>query len=259
MEHVNVIPVQKELLARYIAKGSLPEFPLSDLESKQNQKVLKGFVDCFIEECSEAYNELELMLVAASANKPEEAKEHLRRYNEEVADANHFLLEVLIYSGYESEAVDTLIETYCKDKNLDSFYKPDKPFDVLMAVAGMINRSQKSGVLFCKGFRVADEMESLDDYTLRGGRRIDPSTLAEHAEKLWYVTHSFKQLCNTLKNRDWTSTHRALNEQLFEEFLLKALLYWALYLDFSGFGQIQICKSYLRKANINLERINNGY
>lgn len=254
-----MLPIQKKLLDRYVAKGSLPPYPLQDLESKTNQRTLKGFVDCFIEELSEAYSELELMLQAISSNDSLKAKEHLRAYNEEVADANHFLLEFLIYCQYEEAELDSLLESFCRDMNFEGLFENGKPFDVLMKIAGVSNRIEQRGIYVGKGFRVAEEIESLNDFTLRGGRRINDSMLVQHAELLWCVTHSFKKVNNTLKNRDWTSSHRALNTNLFEEKLLHALLWWANYLEFAGFSQTSICLSYLRKADINLERINNGY
>lgn len=268
MEQININPnilaqmlaYQATLLPHYIRQGSLPEFPVSDLVSKSNQKLLKGFVDCFVEELSEAYNEQELMLQAISNNNPTEAKKCLAAYNEEVADAWHFLLEFLVYANYEEDKLESMVLAYCRDNNILNLYVEDRPFRTMLNIGNLINyQAGKRSIMNGTPFRVIDEVTAAEEYLLRGGRRISDDLLISHRELLWSVTHTFQQLKNTLKNRAWTETERGVNMQLFEEKLLMGMLHFATYLDFANFTESSIARSYIRKNTINRERQKNGY
>lgn len=134
-----MFPWQTELINEYVKLDSLPHHPLDDLNSKQNQRTLKEFINNFIEELSEAYQELVMMLDHIEKNEKSQAKEHLIKYNEEIADAWHFFLEFLVYADYREDKLDMLSKNFCDATSFP--YHEDRPFTTLLGIGSFTNKA----------------------------------------------------------------------------------------------------------------------
>ena len=107
--------LQKELLEQYIKVEGLPQYPI-DVNTKKSQIILKDFVGRVIEELAEGYEALILVSKLTEKNKlwksDYEEEEyiqclnHLQNAGEEMADAMHFMLELLIYSNIQAKDIE---------------------------------------------------------------------------------------------------------------------------------------------------------
>ena len=92
--------LQNKLMKRYVEDGRLPEYPL-DLSKKENVKVFRECVFHIIQELFEVTEHLK--------NRPNR-KTQIYEYNresfkEEISDALHLFLEMMILSGIGSEEI----------------------------------------------------------------------------------------------------------------------------------------------------------
>jgi hypothetical protein len=257
-----LIPMQKELVDQYIQLESLPQYPI-DLNSRDGQKVIKTFVGRAVEELAEAYEFLEAVYTMASTNDMKSAQGALQEYNIEMADFWHFLLEILLYSDMGLARITNIVDgAFQTDwERYQGLYKTDNPFKSLLNLAAFINQEQKRKSIENKPdrFTVATDAEMVDNPLLCGGRRISERLLEQHTECLWDITYNLNKLCNYLKNRDWAQTDRVTNILGYNNQVLKVLLSVAIYMDFAGFGEIQIVNNYWYKHCLNLERIKDKY
>jgi hypothetical protein len=252
-----MIPWQKELMDQYIRIDALPQYPVEDLETKHNQQLLKEFINNFLEETSEAFGELEQIIHYVTTNQVSFAREHLKLFNIEIADAWHFLLEFLVFAGYEDDELGLLIEDRFRNNALT--YIEGQPFTSLMHTAGFVNRQLQRGLYWGAPFRVVEDNDAYCNPHFMGARRISSDLMDDHEKLLWHNTHAWQKVKNQLKNRVWTQTERKVNISAFEDMLFEAITVWATYMDFCGFNQMSIVHNYYTKNQENLQRIKDGY
>ena len=90
---------QHAFMELLVEKRGFPRFPM-DIATKASQKFIKGIVHDCQDELFEAIRELK----NGKGHRATEIKDFDRdKYLEEVVDAQHFLLEVLILSGITKE------------------------------------------------------------------------------------------------------------------------------------------------------------
>ena len=82
---LSVWGLQKALLKEYTKIEELPKYPLN-LDIKENQNLLKDFISRVVEELAEAYEQAII-------------KKDFALFYEELADALHFIVEVMIFSA----------------------------------------------------------------------------------------------------------------------------------------------------------------
>jgi len=82
---ITVWGLQKALVKEYTKIENFPKYPLN-LDIKENQNLLKDFIGRVIEELAEAYEQVT------------ETKD-FKLFYEELADALHFLVETMIFTG----------------------------------------------------------------------------------------------------------------------------------------------------------------
>lgn len=252
--------MQKEILKSYIAIEGLPEYPI-DINSKSGQKLLKGFVQRYTEELSEAFDELEMAFEAMSENNQKGAQENIRNYNTEIADSMHFLLEILIYTGMEEEMI---MEKLCNQLNEHGYGNIIQEGDCLRTLidTGVFLNNlagyNKKGVN-SQAFRVFNQMETIHDPSIMGGAYINQEIILLHSTYLWQITHKINKTVNELKNKDWSQTEKLVNTTSFYEKLLDTLIVISQYLDIANINILGVFNSYYLKNQVNLERIKNKY
>jgi hypothetical protein len=254
--------LQKNLVNHYITIEGLPEYPI-DMNEKAGQRLIKDFVRRFTEELSEAYTELILATQAVEINNREQAMIHVEYYNEEIADATHFLMEILIYCGLDSASIDDMLGEFFNDHaDLKNLYKKESPLETLLILGNYYN--QVTQVKRLKGradcFVLRGNMEILDNPQLSGGNRLSRKVMEEQASQLWNIVHTFNIFTHALNKREHHQSERdSINYNVLRTKLLTVLIEFARYLDFVEIGERSLFYSYYQKNQGNLERIKNNY
>lgn len=256
-----MFPLQKDLLTHYITIEGLPPYPV-DLNTKLGQRTIKDFVRRFIEELSEAFSEMIEAYQFISSNRSPEAKKRLQAYNIELADAWHFMLELLIYLGIEEEVLEELIPQWMEDRKIPMEYKEGDPLKMLSLIADWVNQQRDEGKCIRNTpdrFRIVEESQAFNSMDLVGGRRVSEQLINQHATYLWHLTHGLNKMTNLLQNREWNQAERLANKIKIYEAFMDAFFQWVVYMDFIGATHMSIYTCYFHKNQENLNRIKSGY
>lgn len=252
--------MQEKILKHYITIEGLPPYPV-DLSLKSGQKIIKNFTHRMIEELSEGYEKLEIALEAVSTNNQEKARQYIAEYNEELADAMHFLLEILIYCDIDAYFFDSHLEAVFEKLNMPNLWVRNRPLTNLFRLGNFINTQERTYINPTMEFTIYNKVEVSEFPELSGAKKLSRLGLVRHTEFLWHVTHRFNQALNLLDNRDWHQKQRTddFSRRAFYEKLTDGIGILFQYLDFSGQTELGIFKAYKLKNEINQKRITNGY
>lgn len=247
--------MQKSLLEYYTVIENMPVYPL-DINKRENQKFLKDLGRRLIEELAEAYSEIYCVLKCAEENNLEEALNHLSRFNMEIGDAWHFLIEFMIFIGWTPETVNTVI-----NQNSDTVRSPKDQLHNLDFFAGFEN--QKENTAFQanhpSNYRILPALTEVDNRELLGGRFIGPITIHVHEQLLWKCTYTLNVCLNQLSNREHHQTEKIANSIIFEEKFFDFLIMFYRYMNFINKSPYSIYLSYSIANKKNQDRIKNSY
>lgn len=235
--------LQKNLLKGYIGIEGLPSYPV-DINTKEGQILLKDFNARIVEELGEAMESYELIMASPELKMGlKDVKPHLSNFNEEIADAMHFMLELLIFSGItEYDLMDEATET--ENGDLDDF------------ISKIIHKSifPPSDHAIMNNDRVLrfDNEESIS--LLQGGRVWDQSVEIQMKVILWDITFKLQMARNTLKNKPWKQTGVLTDEVAYRKYLIESFELLILFYVHQGVKPIQIFENYALKNQVNLFR-----
>lgn len=212
----DILELQKDLLDGYIKIEGLPQYPI-DIDSKKGQILLKDFIGRVTEELGESY---ETMVPYING---ELGKNDYNRENslEELADALHFMLEVVIYVGVEDELIS----------EMENPYSPH--------VMGM------------RGGLTIDDKYS--------GRITGPELIDFIKESLWEQTFSLQMARNTLKNKPWKQTGIMTDIVVTKGYVIKAFFQLIGVFMMFGLDYMDIYEYYYRKNRVNKFRQESKY
>jgi len=226
---------QKSLMEKYHGieerNGLLldPSVPV-DLDHRFGQQRLKDFSWRVSEELGEA--------TAAFEDHPN-LTEHL---HEELIDALHFLIELLILSGLQPEMVIKTLSSIHGDTRKKY---PNLQHDLLES-------------LFMWNFP--------EDYGLQwgSGNGFDPTAcLPIEKEQLFYcsylVVHEMARAMNCLKNKPWKQTNMLTDVPRFHNHLSHSLLRFIELAGWAGMGPDKIYEIYVLKNKVNKFRQRSNY
>lgn len=249
---------QRFLMEKYIALENLPTYPMEDLGARKNQKLLKSFAYRVIEELGESYEHLYNAFGAISTNHGEEAQTYIDYYNEELADAWHFLLEMLIFSGVnEHDIKGWIVKFIYENPRYNSLLSSDNLLGGLLKYGEFKN--QEDGKLQIKRDRTMfiiypDNIASEVPGSM-GGKKLSHRVMEVHTEFFWEVTYRITLAMNCLKARDWhTEQNRVVNTIKYNEALMDAFLSMIRLMCYTGKTELSIYNSYVNKNIINWER-----
>lgn len=254
---IEMFNMQRELLDRYRILEDLPEFPI-DLSKRSNQNLLRKYVQRLVEELSEAYDYLDKAYHHISQNYGEEAQELVEKFNEEIADVWHFVLEILLMVGIDEYGVKEWIKSAINtDRRLEGMLRPDDLLKGLLIYAEFLNREDNTmpKIIDRTVFIVYPPSDISDRPEIAGGSRLSHKQMGMSAEFCWEVTRRFNMSTNKLKARDWHQADSVkvniieFNQALFESFI--SLLRFMVYM---GKGELSIYNSYVLKDRILWER-----
>lgn len=243
----DLFTLQKVLLDHYVKIEGLPKYPI-DVNTKSSQILIKDFSGRIIEELGEGYESYVEMLDMYHKGIPESAMIlFLQNFNEEIADALHFFLELLIYSGFEEKSIASWMGI-SEDKDLLK--------ESLEMSGFLINSEQMFKKFPCK--KVINDKDVTNIF-LQGGRNLSSGIQDEFRKLLWDITYWLQLLRNTLKNKPWKQTEMMTDTNLYELYMSNAYTALFKFLYFAGFTEESIFEIYYKKNKVNQFRIKSKY
>lgn len=278
--------LQKELLEQYIKVEGLPQYPI-DVNTKKSQIILKDFVGRVIEELAEGYEALILVSKLTEKNKlwksdyeEEEYTQclnHLQNAGEEMADAMHFMLELLIYSNIQAKDIEDYLDNWLKDKVSFGVTKTLPTLAKAMQVGlSILYNDPCNTVSEPKAMNktyLLEEFESMDEDSEDPrlvNKRIDTRfhqcgkfynklTYSSYKYMMWDVTYHLNIARNFLKNKPWKQSQMMTNEGAYQEEIVKAfILMMGLFLAM-GISPENLYFLYFKKNRVNKFRIESKY
>ena len=248
----DMFDLQKVLLNQYINIESLPDYPI-DINTKSAQTLIKDFASRIIEELGEGVESYIIMMdMFHQGIDEEEMIPHLQNFNEEISDTLHFWLELMIYSGYETEHLMKWL-----DKYTEGTYRGYDQLDSWIKVAGLIVEQELAMKRLPCRWVVKDHM--LKDEFLRGGRQLSIERKNLMKQYLWDITYSLQIARNTLKNKPWKQTQMMTDVNQYEESMVNTCLALFKFFYFAGFTKESIYVIYYKKNKVNQFRQRSKY
>lgn len=248
---------QRLIMERYIAMEDLPEYPL-ELSIRGNQKLLKSFAYRVIEELGEAYDHLMTAFNCISTNHGEEAQAAIDMYNEELADAWHFYLELMVFSDINEHSIAQWVERFLYDSPMyNAFLNPNNLLGGLLKYAEFMNQQDGKGYIKKDRTLFIIYPDNICNETpgSMGGRKLSPKVVEDHAQFFWECSYRLTMAMNCLKGRDWHTKDSSLTNVIkYNEFLMEAFIIFIRTMVYTGKTELSIYNSYINKNLINWER-----
>lgn len=202
-----IYELQKNLLEGYIRIEGLPQYPIN-INSKKSQILIKDFVGRVIEELAEGYESLLMALELTNKNKLWlsdyndsdllQTLNHIQNAGEEMADAMHFMVELLIYSNIYPED----IKSYINQK-----YTKEEGNGIIDLCMNYFTNSVDNEI--CCGINILNivkddedlpkEIKSQDFRLLKCGVEIGNNIYEKYKPIIWDVTYHLNIARNYLK------------------------------------------------------------
>jgi len=239
-----IFNLQLNLVQKYIDIEGLPPYPIN-INTRAGQSLIKDFISRVIEELGEAWESyLVLMDMFHRGYQREDMVPHLQNFNEELGDALHFHMELMIYSGIS-------IKDITDGDNIDAMTKLLK-----LGEDNLLTEFPKPSTY--ASFVVIKDEDLVDEF-LRGGRHLSKKHMAVMERYLWRTTYWYQVARNTLKNKPWKQSQMLTDELTYKQYILRAneLLFQFFY--FIGMTPRSLFTIYYKKNLINCFRIKSNY
>lgn len=267
--------LQRELLNQYVKVEGLPNYPI-DVNTKNSQTILKDFIGRITEELAEGLESLDnILMVKDKFNDVTMSGEHykgtvlpmLQNFNEECADALHFNLELLIFSGITEENVMDYVHSNIMNIS-DTEYSIScghrQPTDWLKSLVDIARMKIDNNSLL--DWKFPDKASAIpiilqeDIHEYNPGCRI----LNDQIFKNLMLMYANCSLClnvarNTLKNKPWKQTHMRTDESKFRALIIEGFIKLLEFLVFAGLDEDSIYYLYFKKNQVNQFRIKSKY
>lgn len=248
-----IIELQKELLDKYIGIESLPPYPV-DINTRTSQNLVKDFSARIVEELGEGFESyLTMMEMFHQGMGEDEMIPFLQNFNEEISDAIHFWMELMIYSGYEMGHILKWAEIYISSTHV----KYGDPLQTWLDIGRAIVQTEVANKKIPCRWVIKDHM--LTDEFLRGGRQLGSSRMDIMKQYLWDITFHLQIARNTLKNKPWKQTEMMTDTSQYEDSMRKTCLALFKFFAFTGFTKESLYVIYYKKNRVNLFRIKSKY
>lgn len=265
-----IYELQKNLLEGYIGIEGLPQYPIN-INSKKSQILIKDFVGRVIEELAEGYESLLMALELTNKNKLWlsdyndsdllQTLNHIQNAGEEMADAMHFMIELLIYSNIYPEDIKSYInQKYTKEEG-------NGIIDLCMSIGNYFTNSTDNEI--CCGINILNivkddedlpkEIKSQDFRLLKCGVEIGNNIYEKYKPIIWDVTYHLNIARNYLKNKPWKQSQEMTNEEKYQEEIVLAFIYMMGLFYKMGINQEDLYLLYFKKNQVNLFRQKSNY
>lgn len=289
LEHI--YEMQKNLLKGYIDIEGLPQYPIN-INTKKNQALIKDFVGRIIEELAESYESLvfiseamEKYLYLTFCDDYRKTLvsicNHLQNTNEELADALHFMVELLIYANIQPEDIDRYLNKVLRNVNLSSKlpvgivnmdiltksmevgleqlkeytpymeYNQYNTVDILIRVSAYndeVRNSELGGVI------------EIDNRLLKAGSIFSVMKYISYKSVMWDVSYHLNIARNYLKNKPWKRSQMMTDEIRFQEEIVIAFITMMGLFKYMGIEKAkEVYLLYFKKNQVNLFRQRSQY
>lgn len=255
-----IYDLQKELLDSYIKIEGLPSYPI-DVNSKKSQIILKDFTGRVIEELGEGYESMlkvfnkRLDYIKDMDNKETflYIKAEAQNLNEELADALHFFMELLIYTNIHPEDIYQYCKTTAKNLRIPLYdcccLSQVLTFSRNMVMGSEIDLPNKTLI------RIAHE----EDECIPVGWETSEDFVRRCAIQLWDVTYSLSIARNCLKNKPWKQSGELTDENLYQNLLCESFVKLCGFYALMGYTDKTLFAVYFKKNMVNKFRIASRY
>lgn len=277
--------LQKELLEPYIKVEGLPSYPI-DVNTKKSQIILKDFVGRVIEELAEGYEALILVSKLTEKNKLWKSEydeedyiqclNHLQNAGEEMADAMHFMLELLIYSNIQAQDIESYLDNWLKDKTSFGITKTLPTLAKAMQVGlsilyddpcNLVNETKAMNKTYLleefENMGADDEnkpgIHTVDTRFYQCGKFYNQLTYSSYKYMMWDVTYHLNIARNFLKNKPWKQSQMMTNEGAYQEEIVKAFILMMGLFIAMGISPEILYFLYFKKNRVNKFRIESKY
>jgi len=249
----DIFDLQKVLIDHYAGiEGHLPFYPV-DINTRESQVLIKDFTGRIIEELGEGFESYLIMMDMFHQGIDEkEMIPHLQNFNEEISDAIHFWLELMLYSGYETEILENWLSYV-----MDEYVVVSDLFKSWYDFGGLVVNSEVAAKKIPCRWVIKDHM--LEDEFLRGGRQLGSNRRDIMKQYLWDITYHLQIARNTLKNKPWKQTEMMTDTRQYEVAIRDTTLALFKFFYFAGFTPESLYEIYYKKNKVNQFRIKSKY
>ena len=247
-----IFELQKQLIDGYVAIEKLPRYPI-DIHDPVSQVILKDFSARVVEELGEAYESLEVLMQYMSTVKdgwnppeidPEKVLPALYNFNEEMADAIHFMVELMVYSGY-----------YPKDILADDKEDVDSNmFDIFKYIQANYQWDKQASYM-----PQIPVPKAQDNIFIQGGRSISGIFLSMTIDGMWAVIYPLQLARNALKNKPWKQSQMLSDNKVYKNNTIKAFKALVCLCLSVGINEEAFYNIYLAKNKVNRFRQESHY
>lgn len=269
-----IYEMQKGLLTEYIKVEGLPPYPFN-INKKDNQQILKDFTARIVEELSEGYESMEAAAKITQQNQlwfgPNIDKNqylltlsHLQNFSEELADALHFYMELLIYINIDTEDIIQFLKV---KKNI--IHEGDDILQTLVDVGYehyIYSQYHTEGLQYLKSKNSVDVLAPLKDMNTPHniklheiGSKINYGVLLTYKYILWDITHWLNLSRNFLKNKPWKQSEVMTAEIQYQEAVVNGFINFLGFFKLLGGNENLIYYIYFKKNLVNQFRVKSKY
>lgn len=267
--------MQKALIDEYVKIEGLPPYPIN-VNKKANQIILKDFTGRVTEELAEGWESLEEVKRLSIKNnywlndydvdEYNASLNHLQNFGEELSDAIHFFLELLIYANIEVEELLSYVKTKHK-------FVPSKQGDTLNFLMRMgyekyiwdrywpelRETSSKNAINVLRPIHEAAIECTHDIRYFKAGSKVIPRVFNIYKMVQWDITYHLNISRNFLKSKPWKQSEMMTSEIQYQEELVKAFLNFLGYLYMVTEDDSLMYFLYFKKNHVNKFRIKSKY
>lgn len=271
-----IYELQKELLDEYVKIEGLPPYPVN-INSKKSQVLIKDFVGRVIEELAEGYESMIEVVNITKANKfffgdvtvseIQRAVNHLQNVSEEMADAMHFMTELLIYSNIQPEDIEAYIDKAMPTiRSCNIIRRAMNAGIAMLAIANDDNGATTGGyvdlIAKMKGVNAELYPEGDDerDWELyQAGHHVNELDFIQRKKDLWDVTYHLNIARNFLKNKPWKQSQMMSDETRYQEQVVLAFIKMMGFFANIGITPENLYHIYFKKNMVNRFRQKSNY
>ena len=285
-----IYSLQKELIENYITIESLPNYPI-DVQSKKSQSLIKDFIGRVIEELSESFESIQTIhtLWEPKRGKYEEftleEKEkifsELQNATEEISDALHFFIELLIYCNIQPSHIESYIEDISKDTTLyEKIIQNEDTLENTMIIGGQIllnpyftKNSELRVTQLADYPQVYNRFPILENISLPHKEFTDLEMgLMQFGKNyssfdynislkvfFWDITYYLNIARNCLKNKPWKQSQMLTDLVKFRKLIIHALVLFMGTCSIMGISSGNLYRNYFKKNRINKFRQQSKY
>ena len=250
--------------------------PPININTKKSQVLLKDFTGRVIEELAEGYESLiqidELMqknqlFRGANWNEKDlrQVFNHLQNAGEEMADAMHFFIELLIYINIQPEDIDDWVNS--KLPSSESLLEQNTLAKCMIRgnadirnEYGEYDQRNMVDLIDLYTFDTMNNHKDMVDVKLLAcGSKYNRDLYKSFKAMLWDVTYHLNIARNFLKNKPWKQSQMMTNEEGYQEEVVKAFVAMMGVFYEMGLDEESLYYLYFKKNQINAFRIRSSY